>query len=307
MSIVISHDLSLALTAGFAALASGAATWALGRRRREGAHKRLLAEIGTLEEAQSRLAQTVEDLANRLVDAEAGYGASADLMTAMTGELRMRLKAIVAFSDLIRQEMLGPVGNRAYVDHAGVVYANGERLMTIVSDSLELAKAQSGTLALKNDTVDPRLLVRKCVQMTADEASRCGVRVIETYGPDLPLLRLDDRRVTKVLHTVLGHAIAASHTGAEVYVETHGDESGLAVAVSFPGVSAVTGEPEATMGLAAQTAPDRDDADNDIAMRLCRRLMTLHGGTLTLGSGATGIRFPADRTLPTLTSKAASF
>jgi two-component system cell cycle sensor histidine kinase PleC len=275
-----------------AVLFGAVAAWGFSRIRRTKVRDRVPAE-----DTPNQPPSTSDALERRLNDTRAANDALAELLIALSAEMRVRLKAIVAFSDLIRQEMLGPVGNRNYADYAQTIYANSERLLAAVAEAQELSKAQAGEIVLANDTVDPRLLVRNAVSLADEEASQCGVRIVETYGRNLPLIRVDERRLRKVLLTVLNHAVAASHTGAEVHIEVQEDAAGITVAVLFPGVSAVAGE---------FADADGEETGSGIGMRLSRRLMTLHGGSLTVGSSAAAIRLPASRIVQAA-SKAASF
>jgi len=81
----------------------------------------LLCYEGTVEDVTEKLEQE-QALRIALRQAEIANKMKAAFLAAMSHELKTPLNAVLGFSEIIRDEMLGPIGNRAYRDYAGDIH-----------------------------------------------------------------------------------------------------------------------------------------------------------------------------------------
>ena len=76
--------------------------------------------------------RAAEEGARQALDlAEAGNRAKAEFLAAMSHELRTPLNAIIGFSEIIKDQMYGPVGHASYADYAADIHASGKHLLDI--------------------------------------------------------------------------------------------------------------------------------------------------------------------------------
>src|SRR3546814_13726225 len=73
----------------------------------------------------------------------------------MSHELRTPLNAIIGFSDMMREQVFGPLGTPQYVEYADDIARSGEPLLAPISDRLDLSKAEAGALPLHPAPIDP--------------------------------------------------------------------------------------------------------------------------------------------------------
>ena len=69
-------------------------------------------------------------------------------------ELRTPLNAIIGFSDIMRQELFGPLGDPRYLRYAELVHESGSRLLDMINDFLDLSKLDAGKLELNTQTIE---------------------------------------------------------------------------------------------------------------------------------------------------------
>jgi len=94
-----------------------------------------------------------EQLVTRLFEAnrraETALRAKSEFLANMSHELRTPLNAVIGFSEIISDEILGPIGNRKYLEYAHDLHASGQHLLQLINDILDLTKIGAGKLELR--------------------------------------------------------------------------------------------------------------------------------------------------------------
>src|SRR5450432_3501772 len=103
----------------------------------------------------------------RAVVADEEGKAKLTFLGAMSHELRTPLNAIIGFSQVIEQEVFGPIGVPQYVEYVRHIRESGAYLLTTLNDVLDMAKLEGGTVALPSETVS----AREEVQAVLNEAT----------------------------------------------------------------------------------------------------------------------------------------
>ena len=149
-----------------------------------------------LEEAQSMLemqGQSLVGLADDLFIARDKVAeadrAKSEFVATMSHELRTPLNAIIGFSEIIANEILGPVGNAKYRQYAMDIQASGQHLLDLINDILDLSKIESGKDELRDDEIEIPLLVHSALNLVSQGAERDGIRLSLDLPEQLPTLR----------------------------------------------------------------------------------------------------------------------
>jgi PAS domain S-box-containing protein len=267
-----------------------------------------------IEQSRARLTALADDLAAAKRRAEDASKAKSHFLANMTHELRTPLNAIIGFSDLIRSELYGPVGDKRYGEYAGVVRDSGQHLLELINDILDFSKIEAGELPLHEEITNISDLVDSCVRMLLVRAAHGNLSVQRQLQSGLPDLRCDVRRVRQIVLNLLSNAIKYTPAGGEIRVSTGLDRAGnMEIAVSDTGVGIADQDQRRVMEAFVQVDSDlnRKSEGTGLGLPLTKRLVELHGASLTLrsklGEGTTmTVRFPRERVIWPAETTAAS-
>ncbi len=237
--------------------------------------------------------------------AEGANRAKSEFLAMMSHELRTPLNAVIGFSDIMRNEMLGPVGSARYRDYAVDINESGKHLLDLINDILDLSKVESGEDELHNEDICVPDMVHAVLPLVRGSAKSGGVELEVILEDGLPLLRADERKLRQILINLLSNAIKFTEAGGKVGLRAWCREDGGHVfEISDTGI-----------GIALEDIPKALDSfqqiDSDLSRKyegtglglpLTKALVELHGGALDLhsevGVGTTvTVRFPATRTI----------
>ncbi|PWC36511.1 response regulator [Azospirillum sp. TSO35-2] len=235
--------------------------------------------------------------------AEAASRSKTEFLASLSHELRTPMNAVIGFADLIARESEGPVGHDSYRDFAVNIRDSGQHLLELINEILDHVRAEAGQLVLDDEVVDLDAAAVFAIRLLTPRAARAGITIGASVAPGARHLRGDERRIRQILLNLLSNAVKYTPAGGQVSLTAApAPDGGLLLEVRDNGV----GIPEQDLGrvLLAYTRVDspanRQTEGAGLGLPLTRRLVELHGGTLTLssrvGQGTTvTIRFPPER------------
>ncbi len=190
-----------------------------------------------LGEERKRLLSTVRELAAAKYTAEEANRAKSEFLASMSHELRTPLNAILGFSEVIRDELFGPVGLAKYVDYANDVHKSGEHLLDLINDVLDLSKIDAGKVELHDETVGLGGLLQDCIALVRERALKSGVTLKVVEPPANMMVRVDPRLAKQILLNLLSNAIKFTLSGGCVSVTSTQQSDGLAITVRIPALA----------------------------------------------------------------------
>ena len=247
---------------------------------------RLLYYEGTVEDITGRKRRE-EELRAAKVAAETANRAKTEFLATMSHELRTPLNAVMGFAELIHKESLGAVSVPAYRDYAGNIHASGQHLLAVINDILDFVKAESGSMALEIGTVDLSYLSGSVIRLLKNQARTAGVDLIDRMPDGAVPCQGDERRLRQVLINLVGNAIKFTPAGGSVTITgTRAADGQARLEVRDTGIGmsakdlAHVGEPF----YQADSKLDRKYDGTGLGLAICKRLVKLHGGSMTIDS-----------------------
>ncbi len=236
--------------------------------------------------------------------AESANRAKSEFLANMSHELRTPLNAILGFSDIIKSELLGPVGTPAYAQYAADIHDSGHHLLDVISDILDVSKVEAGELRLDEDVVDVRRVIEKSVRLVRGRACEAGLELEVYFAPEVAYLRADERLVKQCLINLLSNAVKYTPEGGTVSVTATCLEGAVTISVADTGIGIATHDIPRVLTAFGQVegAFTRKFEGTGLGLPLAKSFAEAHGGSLaldsTLGVGTTvTIRFPPSRRL----------
>jgi PAS domain S-box-containing protein len=234
--------------------------------------------------------------------AEAANRAKSEFLAMMSHELRTPLNAIIGFSEVVIEEMYGPIGNGRYRDYLRDIRASGTHLLELINDILDLSKAEAGQIELHESLIDVAELVDHSVSLVALRARQAGVAIITDVGSDLPRLRADERKVRQALLNLMTNAVKFTPAGGQVQVRARLADGGLRLEVEDTGIGMSRADIPRALSPFVQidSAINRRQAGTGLGLPLTKRLVEAHGAVFDLKSEigvgtSVSIAFPAQR------------
>jgi len=177
--------------------------------------------------------------------AEAANKAKSVFLANMSHELRTPLNAILGFSELMREQVFGPVGER-YQEYVGLIYGSGQHLLDLITDMLDMAKIEAGKMVLALERVPLVETVADCLRVLKEQAENGGVALVNDIE-GYPALHADRRAVKQMLLNLLSNAVKFTPPGGSVSVSMARTEDRCFVTVRDTGIG-ISAEDLARLG-----------------------------------------------------------
>ncbi|MCH8154824.1 MAG: HAMP domain-containing histidine kinase, partial [Proteobacteria bacterium] len=169
--------------------------------------------------------------------AETASRTKSRFLATVSHELRTPLNAIIGFSEIMMNELCGPLENEKYREYNKDIHESAGHLLALINDILELSKAEAGKLELQEGVVDLGSLVESSVRLIRQKAV-CGEVAIETEIATAAVrLRGDERKLKQILLNLLSNAVKFTPPGGRVEVRVACDRAGsLVIGVRDTGI-----------------------------------------------------------------------
>jgi len=163
-------------------------------------------------------------------DAEAASRAKSDFLSRMSHELRTPLNSVIGFANVMRKNKWGKLSkdDLAYLDR---ILANGQHLLGLVNNVLDIAKVEAGRLTVSAGLVAVDHLVRDVVSQLEGQPRASGVRVRVNVPDDMLPMETDGVLLRQVIINLTGNALRFTPSGS-IVVSAKADDSGKPVCIS---------------------------------------------------------------------------
>jgi len=221
-----------------------------------------------------------------LAETQEAARAKAAFLAAMSHELKTPLNAVLGFSEIIRDQLLGPIENQAYLEYAGDIHSSGTRLLSVINDVLDVSRLEGGLLTINAQPQSAADLADSAIALA--RAVTCDQRHIEIDMPqDLAALHVDPRRLAQALGNLLANALKFTPESGRVRISARPQVDGsLHLAVEDTGI----GMAQETIVQALEPFRQLDGSlarrfeGTGLGLSIAKALAELHGGSLTVQS-----------------------
>jgi signal transduction histidine kinase len=170
-----------------------------------------------LEEHYKLLQNLNKDVEEARRNAELANRAKSEFLATMSHELRTPLNAILGFSQLLREQALGPIGDDRYIEYSRDIHASGSHLLSLINDILDLAKLEAGKINIEKNVISSYQLADRVVALLGQQAEAKGIELYAEYDDTMPEWILgDELRLRQILINLVSNAIKFTQEGSVV-------------------------------------------------------------------------------------------
>jgi two-component system cell cycle sensor histidine kinase PleC len=254
--------------------------------------RRLMATIGDLSASRVKLERQKAELSianeNYVAEkerAEAANRAKSEFLANMSHELRTPLNAILGFSDILRSQMFGPLGNDKYHEYSSDIHESGQHLLNVISDILDMSKIEAGHIQIKPEPTDLAILIEESLRYISVIADSKNITVEQEIAPGLELMA-DRRAMKQILLNLLSNAVKFTNKGGRVIVRAQKAAGSISLIIADTGI----GIPRAAMQKIGQPFEQvqsqyaKSQGGSGLGLAISRSLTQLHGGAMKIRS-----------------------
>ena len=241
--------------------------------------------------AEEDLKRTLELSLRLRQEAEAANQAKTRFLASMSHELRTPLNAIIGFSEMLEDQIFGPLGD-TQLKHVSHVLSSGRHLLRLINDLLDLAKVESGKMEIAVSGLDLKPLLESSFLVIKEEVDRQELQLDLFLDPILlnEQVDVDEMKLKQIMYNLLSNAAKFTPHGGSIAVDSRKDGDVLRVSVSDNGVGIDPEDLERVFDTFVQTdlPLGRSKVGTGLGLALTRRLVELHGGKIWVESQGKG-------------------
>nr|WP_242480683.1 PAS domain-containing sensor histidine kinase [Rhodovibrio sodomensis] len=239
-----------------------------------------------LEAALAQLRAKNTELNAALERAKAADQAKNQFLAMVGHELRTPLNAVIGFSEIMDQELFGPLGDERYDAYVDDVLASSRHLLGVINDIIDVVKLELNELRLRPDGIAVARLLETCAAFVREKAAREGIDLQVKAPADLPELIADPQKVRQMLVNLLTNAVKFTGAGGRITVAAGLRGAEMAIWVADTGIGIAQDQQADVLQPFKQAdgTLSRNAEGLGIGLPLTAQLAQAHGGRLTLES-----------------------
>lgn len=156
-----------------------------------------------------RKAKEMAELTNRV---------KVEFLASLSQELRNPLNSILGFSEVIKNQMYGPLNNPKYEQYVADIHHSSQQLLEVINDVLSLSKAESGMIEMVEKPIDCGMVLRKVTRLLTEKMAEQQINIVTVIGDSLPRLLIDELRYKQIIINLLNHAAKFTPMGRDISV-----------------------------------------------------------------------------------------
>jgi signal transduction histidine kinase len=231
--------------------------------------------------AARKMAEADQELRRLNQQLEATNRNKSEFLASMSHELRTPLNGILGASELMAQELFGPL-NQKQAEYVGDIRQSGMHLLSLIDDVLDLSRIEAGQFELRLEEIDAAAFMQSCAAVVRGLASSKSLD-LEIVPPDEPLVvRVDERRATQVACNLLSNALKFSPGDSAVQFRAWREDGNAVFVVEDSGPGIATEMQNRIFNQFFRVASDQEGTG--LGLPLAKQLVELHGGRIWLDS-----------------------
>lgn len=202
----------------------------------------------------------------------------------ITHELRTPLNSIIGFSEIIKNESVGPIENPKYKEYINDIYDSGVHLLDLVNDILDLSKAEADKLVVNKIRFNLNKTIESCLQVITPQLQKKKIEKI--IAEDQLLMTADPKRMKQVIINVLSNAIKFTPENGIIRLRVEKNTDNILIEISDTGIGIMQQDIYKVMSVFGQSDYNSYNQyeGTGLGLPLSKKLVELMGGTFSIKS-----------------------
>ncbi|MBN1440920.1 MAG: GAF domain-containing protein [Anaerolineales bacterium] len=213
-----------------------------------------------------------------------------EFVATVSHELRTPMTAIRGYTEML---MMGAAGrlNDEQRRFLKIVKDNSDRLELLVSDLLDISRLESGQIRLNLDVVEIPALLEEAAELLRRKSAQEGkpMEIVLDLEPDLPAIQADRSRASEIFHNLAENAFLYTPAGGKITLRAASRPGGVRIDISDNGIGIAPSEHERIFErfYRGENPSVMAVPGTGLGLPITRRLVEMHGGSLTVESDGT--------------------
>ena len=216
---------------------------------------------------------------------EAADQLKSEFIANVSYHLRTPLTAIMGFAQVLANQYFGELNERQseYTQH---ILSAGDRLLTLISDILDLATIEAGHMVLERSTVSVSSMLAVVAALTREWARKQGLELVIDCPGDLGEIEADERRLKQALFNLVSNAIRFTPSGGRITLSAQRSREVVVLSVGDTGPGLLAADPSRASRRfdRAGTGERPGETGAGLGLDLVRSFIELHGGRIVVDS-----------------------
>ncbi|MDF7824729.1 HAMP domain-containing sensor histidine kinase [Pontiellaceae bacterium B12227] len=231
--------------------------------------RRAGAEVEELCRSFNTMASRIEQLVRELREVTANI--AHDIRTPIT-----RIRGLVETMDW------NAASEAEREETAGMVIAECDQLTPLVTDILDVARAETGVLELQRDSIDVRTELEKSIEIFSASADVKDITLSHAFPSESICVSGDRSKIQRVISNLLDNAIKYTPPGGRVEVRLFQDKKQAVFEVADNGPGIAKADRASVFERFNRSGDSRTVAGNGLGLSLVKAFVELHGGGVRL-------------------------
>ncbi|MFO1065728.1 MAG: response regulator [Pirellulales bacterium] len=167
-----------------------------------------------LSELEDAVRKRTQELQTALSAAQAADRSKSEFLANVSHEIRTPMTAVLGFTDMLLDELNVDAGNPRAVEAVKVIRRNGDHLLGLINDILDLCKVEAGMFTVDEEVCSPRQVVNETMELLRGRAEDKGLTLqLQLEEPVCDAVQTDAKRLKQILVNLIGNAIKFTDAG----------------------------------------------------------------------------------------------
>ncbi len=244
-----------------------------------------------LAEERSLLALRIQERTHELniVNLELAKSSRAkdEFLATMSHELRTPLTTILGISEMLVDQLYGPLDPRQsrVID---TIHESGTHLLSLINDILDVVKVEAGKMEIAWEPVSVDQLCEASLRLVRQSAKRKILQINSQIDPQVKVIQGDARRLKQLLVNLLGNAVKFTPEGGAIGLEVNADptreQACFTVWDTGIGIPKEQQDKLFKPFVQLENRMSQGHSGTGLGLVLAYRMAKLHGGSITLSS-----------------------